>query len=108
MVGVLKAHLCLLYISENYGLSEWRIKCLGGTTSADASFLLKPYLFSLCQGQYLTVEQLTLDFEYVINEVIRNDASWSRQFCSFSDYDIVILEVGTWWVHAQSVLQRLF
>uniref|UniRef100_A0A8D0GGG9 DDB1 and CUL4 associated factor 15 n=1 Tax=Sphenodon punctatus TaxID=8508 RepID=A0A8D0GGG9_SPHPU len=46
------------------------------------------------QGQYLTVEQLTLDFEYVINEVIRNDASWSKQFCSFSDYDIVILEVG--------------
>ncbi|NXH49079.1 DCA15 factor, partial [Dicaeum eximium] len=45
------------------------------------------------QGQFLTVEQLTLDFEYVINEVIRNDAAWSRQFCSFSDYDIVILEV---------------
>ncbi|KAM9095009.1 DDB1- and CUL4-associated factor 15 isoform 1-T1 [Sarcophilus harrisii] len=45
------------------------------------------------QGQYLTVEQLTLDFEYVINEVIRNDATWSHQFCSFSDYDIVILEV---------------
>lgn len=40
------------------------------------------------------MEQLTLDFEYVINEVIRNDAAWSRQFCSFSDYDIVILEVG--------------
>ncbi|XP_067416704.1 DDB1- and CUL4-associated factor 15 [Emydura macquarii macquarii] len=48
---------------------------------------------AMFQGQYLTVEQLTLDFEYVINEVIRNDASWSRQFCSFSDYDIVILEV---------------
>ncbi|XP_074835701.1 DDB1- and CUL4-associated factor 15 [Carettochelys insculpta] len=48
---------------------------------------------AIFQGQYLTVEQLTLDFEYVINEVIRNDASWSRQFCSFSDYDIVILEV---------------
>ncbi|KAJ7317395.1 hypothetical protein JRQ81_003557 [Phrynocephalus forsythii] len=48
---------------------------------------------AICQGQYLTVEQLTLDFEYVINEVIRNDASWSKQFCSFSDYDIVILEV---------------
>eukprot|EP00079_Xenopus_tropicalis_P019357 XP_012808941.1 PREDICTED: DDB1- and CUL4-associated factor 15 [Xenopus tropicalis] len=45
------------------------------------------------QGQHLSVEQLTLDFEYVINEVIRNDASWSRQFCSFSDYDIVILEM---------------
>ncbi|XP_038628735.1 DDB1- and CUL4-associated factor 15 isoform X2 [Tachyglossus aculeatus] len=45
------------------------------------------------QGQYLTIEQLTLDFEYVINEVIRNDAAWSGQFCSFSDYDIVILEV---------------
>ncbi|XP_053907829.1 DDB1- and CUL4-associated factor 15 [Cuculus canorus] len=45
------------------------------------------------QGQFLTVEQLTLDFEYVINEVIRNDAAWAPQFCSFSDYDIVILEV---------------
>ncbi|KAM8974821.1 DDB1- and CUL4-associated factor 15 isoform 2-T2 [Pelodytes ibericus] len=45
------------------------------------------------QGQYLRVEQLTLDFEYVINEVIRHDASWSGQFCSFSDYDIVILEM---------------
>ncbi|XP_053318732.1 DDB1- and CUL4-associated factor 15 isoform X2 [Spea bombifrons] len=45
------------------------------------------------QGQHLSVEQLTLDFEYVINEVIRHDASWSRQFCSFSDYDIVILEM---------------
>ncbi|CAH2272854.1 Hypothetical predicted protein [Pelobates cultripes] len=45
------------------------------------------------QGQHLNVEQLTLDFEYVINEVIRHDASWSRQFCSFSDYDIVILEM---------------
>ncbi|XP_053574143.1 DDB1- and CUL4-associated factor 15 isoform X2 [Bombina bombina] len=45
------------------------------------------------QGQHLVVEQLTLDFEYVINEVIRHDASWSRQFCSFSDYDIVILEM---------------
>lgn len=40
------------------------------------------------------MEQLTLDFEYVINEVIRNDAAWSHQFCSFSDYDIVILEVS--------------
>ncbi|XP_063787187.1 DDB1- and CUL4-associated factor 15 [Pseudophryne corroboree] len=45
------------------------------------------------QGQHLSVEQLTLDFEYVINEVIRHDASWSQQFCSFSDYDIVILEM---------------
>ncbi|XP_077029309.1 LOW QUALITY PROTEIN: DDB1- and CUL4-associated factor 15 [Agelaius phoeniceus] len=45
------------------------------------------------QGQFLAVEQLSLDFEYVINEVIRNDAAWARQFCSFSDYDIVILEV---------------
>uniref|UniRef100_A0A8D2ZS63 DDB1 and CUL4 associated factor 15 n=1 Tax=Scophthalmus maximus TaxID=52904 RepID=A0A8D2ZS63_SCOMX len=39
------------------------------------------------------VEQLTLDFEYLINEVIRNDAAWATQFCSFSDYDVVILEV---------------
>ncbi|XP_036395299.1 DDB1- and CUL4-associated factor 15 [Megalops cyprinoides] len=44
-------------------------------------------------GQCVCVEQLTLDFEYVINEVIRNDASWAPQFCSFSDYDVVILEV---------------
>lgn len=84
---------------------EWvglRIKCLGRTRSSDVSLFFQPFIFSHCQGQYLTVEQLTLDFEYVINEVIRNDASWSRQFCSFSDYDIVILEVGTWWVCAQT------
>lgn len=43
----------------------------------------------------MCVEQLTLDFEYLINEVIRNDAAWATQFCSFSDYDVVILEVGT-------------
>ncbi|XP_043550920.1 DDB1- and CUL4-associated factor 15 isoform X1 [Chiloscyllium plagiosum] len=55
---------------------------------------LKPVKESaLYQGKYLTVEQLTLDFEYVINEIIRNDASWSKRYCSFSDYDIVILEV---------------
>uniref|UniRef100_A0A8V0XIC6 DDB1 and CUL4 associated factor 15 n=1 Tax=Gallus gallus TaxID=9031 RepID=A0A8V0XIC6_CHICK len=48
---------------------------------------------AVAQGQFLTVEQLTLDFEYVINEVIRNDAAWAPQFCSFSDYDVVILEV---------------
>ncbi|XP_034044430.1 LOW QUALITY PROTEIN: DDB1- and CUL4-associated factor 15 [Thalassophryne amazonica] len=44
-------------------------------------------------GQNVCVEQLTLDFEYLINEVIRSDAAWSSQFCSFSDYDVVILEV---------------
>ncbi|XP_053275205.1 DDB1- and CUL4-associated factor 15 isoform X2 [Pleuronectes platessa] len=44
-------------------------------------------------GQSVCVEQLTLDFEYLINEVIRNDAAWAKQFCSFSDYDVVILEV---------------
>uniref|UniRef100_A0A3B4AUD3 DDB1- and CUL4-associated factor 15 WD40 repeat-containing domain-containing protein n=1 Tax=Periophthalmus magnuspinnatus TaxID=409849 RepID=A0A3B4AUD3_9GOBI len=44
-------------------------------------------------GQCVSVEQLTLDFEYLINEVIRYDASWASQFCSFSDYDVVILEV---------------
>ncbi|KAM4595437.1 DDB1- and CUL4-associated factor 15 isoform 2-T2 [Fundulus diaphanus] len=44
-------------------------------------------------GQSVCVEQLTLDFEYLINEVIRNDAAWAPQFCSFSDYDVVILEV---------------
>ncbi|KAJ1160910.1 hypothetical protein NDU88_001400 [Pleurodeles waltl] len=55
---------------------------------------LKPMKASaIVHGEYLSVEQLTLDFEYVINEVIRNDAAWSKQFCSFSDYDIVILEV---------------
>lgn len=41
------------------------------------------------------MEQLTLDFEYLINEVIRSDAAWAPQFCSFSDYDVVILEVST-------------
>ncbi|GLD60898.1 DDB1- and CUL4-associated factor 15 isoform X1 [Lates japonicus] len=44
-------------------------------------------------GQTVCVEQLTLDFEYLINEVIRSDAAWATQFCSFSDYDVVILEV---------------
>uniref|UniRef100_A0A3Q3XRG4 DDB1- and CUL4-associated factor 15 WD40 repeat-containing domain-containing protein n=1 Tax=Mola mola TaxID=94237 RepID=A0A3Q3XRG4_MOLML len=44
-------------------------------------------------GQVVCVEQLTLDFEYLINEVIRSDAAWAPQFCSFSDYDVVILEV---------------
>ncbi|XP_015251855.1 PREDICTED: DDB1- and CUL4-associated factor 15 [Cyprinodon variegatus] len=44
-------------------------------------------------GQSVCVEQLTLDFEYLINEVIKNDAAWAPQFCSFSDYDVVILEV---------------
>ncbi|KAF7657063.1 hypothetical protein LDENG_00032460 [Lucifuga dentata] len=44
-------------------------------------------------GQSVCVEQLTLDFEYLINEVIRSDAAWAHQFCSFSDYDVVILEV---------------
>ncbi|PWA16901.1 hypothetical protein CCH79_00012683, partial [Gambusia affinis] len=44
-------------------------------------------------GQSVCVEQLTLDFEYLINEVIRNDAAWAPLFCSFSDYDVVILEV---------------
>uniref|UniRef100_A0AAQ4NRW2 DDB1 and CUL4 associated factor 15 n=1 Tax=Gasterosteus aculeatus aculeatus TaxID=481459 RepID=A0AAQ4NRW2_GASAC len=45
-------------------------------------------------GQSVRVEQLTLDFEYLINEVIRSDAAWAPQFCSFSDYDVVILEVS--------------
>ncbi|XP_045067657.1 DDB1- and CUL4-associated factor 15 isoform X3 [Coregonus clupeaformis] len=44
-------------------------------------------------GQTVCVEQLTLDFEYLINEVIRSDARWAPQFCSFNDYDVVILEV---------------
>ncbi|XP_013888037.1 DDB1- and CUL4-associated factor 15 [Austrofundulus limnaeus] len=43
--------------------------------------------------QSVCIEQLTLDFEYLINEVIRSDAAWAPQFCSFSDYDVVILEV---------------
>ncbi|XP_031419904.1 DDB1- and CUL4-associated factor 15 isoform X2 [Clupea harengus] len=46
-----------------------------------------------CTGQCVCVEQLTLDFEYVISEVVRNDAEWSSRFCSFSDYDVVILEM---------------
>uniref|UniRef100_A0A8C6LJF0 DDB1 and CUL4 associated factor 15 n=1 Tax=Nothobranchius furzeri TaxID=105023 RepID=A0A8C6LJF0_NOTFU len=44
-------------------------------------------------SESVCVEQLTLDFEYLINEVIRNDVVWAPQFCSFSDYDVVILEV---------------
>ncbi|CAL8269229.1 unnamed protein product [Gadus morhua 'NCC'] len=44
-------------------------------------------------GQTVCVEQLTLDFEYLINEAIRSDAAWAPLFCSFSDYDVVILEV---------------
>ncbi|XP_059903423.1 DDB1- and CUL4-associated factor 15 [Gadus macrocephalus] len=44
-------------------------------------------------GQTVCVEQLTLDFEYLINEAIRSDAVWAPLFCSFSDYDVVILEV---------------
>ncbi|TSK18045.1 DDB1- and CUL4-associated factor 15 [Bagarius yarrelli] len=58
---------------------------------------LKGRNLQLVTGQYtgpcVCVEQLTLDFEYLINEVIRNDAEWASQFCSFSDYDVVILEV---------------
>ncbi|CAJ1052652.1 DDB1- and CUL4-associated factor 15 [Xyrichtys novacula] len=44
-------------------------------------------------GPSVCVEQLTLDFEYLINEVIRSDAAWAPQFCSVSDYDVLILEV---------------
>lgn len=51
--------------------------------------------FVLFVLQSVCVEQLTLDFEYLINEVIRSDAAWATQFCSFSDYDVVILEVST-------------
>ncbi|XP_060755086.1 DDB1- and CUL4-associated factor 15 [Neoarius graeffei] len=58
---------------------------------------LKGRNLQLVTGQYagpcVCVEQLTLDFEYLINEVIRNDAEWASQFCSFSDYDVIILEV---------------
>lgn len=74
--------------ASNRGLS-------GPWTSRGGSWCSAPCSSAYCpQGQYLTVEQLTLDFEYVINEVIRHDATWGHQFCSFSDYDIVILEVG--------------
>lgn len=52
---------------------------------------IEPVLYLL---QSVCVEQLTLDFEYLINEVIRSDAAWAPQFCSFSDYDVVILEVS--------------
>lgn len=55
------------------------------------------FSFSCLQG--VCVEQLTLDFEYLINEVIRRDAAWTAQFCSFSDYDVVILEVRVMHVH---------
>lgn len=61
-------------------------------------YLLKYFRMSynLCvfSLQSVCVEQLTLDFEYLINEVIRSDAAWAPQFCSFSDYDVVILEVS--------------
>uniref|UniRef100_A0A3P8VZW0 DDB1 and CUL4 associated factor 15 n=1 Tax=Cynoglossus semilaevis TaxID=244447 RepID=A0A3P8VZW0_CYNSE len=58
---------------------------------------LKGQNLQLVTGPYngqqgVCVEQLTLDFEYLINEVIRRDAAWTAQFCSFSDYDVVILE----------------
>uniref|UniRef100_A0AAZ3R659 DDB1- and CUL4-associated factor 15 WD40 repeat-containing domain-containing protein n=1 Tax=Oncorhynchus tshawytscha TaxID=74940 RepID=A0AAZ3R659_ONCTS len=49
--------------------------------------------------QSVCVEQLTLDFEYLINEVIRSDARWAAQFCSFNDYDVVILEVHIYTIH---------
>lgn len=74
--------------ASNRGLSGPWTSRGGSWCSAPCSSAYRP------QGQYLTVEQLTLDFEYVINEVIRHDATWGHQFCSFSDYDIVILEVG--------------
>jgi hypothetical protein len=74
------------------GVGEVTGSCAGVGAVGAITPALPPTLHS--QGQYLTVEQLTLDFEYVINEVIRHDATWGHQFCSFSDYDIVILEVG--------------
>ncbi|XP_028314730.1 DDB1- and CUL4-associated factor 15 [Gouania willdenowi] len=43
--------------------------------------------------QTVCVEQLLLDFEFLINEVIRTEAPWAPHYCSFSDYDVVILEV---------------
>lgn len=60
--------------------------------------------FLLFVLQSVCVEQLTLDFEYLINEVIRSDAAWATQFCSFSDYDVVILEVST---HTHAELRTL-
>uniref|UniRef100_I3KMI4 DDB1 and CUL4 associated factor 15 n=1 Tax=Oreochromis niloticus TaxID=8128 RepID=I3KMI4_ORENI len=66
---------------QNFGHVQSIFVCL-----VDHEFLLF-VLQSVC------VEQLTLDFEYLINEVIRSDAAWATQFCSFSDYDVVILEV---------------
>lgn len=65
------------------------------TTSARVCDGVSPPSQSVC------VEQLTLDFEYLINEVIRSDAAWAPQFCSFSDYDVVILEVSTPSEHLQ-------
>uniref|UniRef100_A0A672YIK7 DDB1 and CUL4 associated factor 15 n=1 Tax=Sphaeramia orbicularis TaxID=375764 RepID=A0A672YIK7_9TELE len=68
----------------------------GGGIGADDR-LCRSLVLSLCcvVFQSVCVEQLTLDFEYLINEVIRSDAAWAPQFCSFSDYDVVILETNT-------------
>lgn len=54
------------------------------------------------------VEQLTLDSKYLIKEVIRNDADWGSQFCSFSDYDVIILEVVWFCLGGAAVLWVLF
>uniref|UniRef100_UPI00358F4A39 DDB1- and CUL4-associated factor 15 isoform X2 n=1 Tax=Myxine glutinosa TaxID=7769 RepID=UPI00358F4A39 len=45
------------------------------------------------QDTHLCVEQLCLDFEFLISEIIRTEASWAHRFCSFTDYDVVIMEV---------------
>ncbi|XP_078479191.1 DDB1- and CUL4-associated factor 15 [Lampetra fluviatilis] len=39
------------------------------------------------------VEQLTLDLEDVISASIASHAPWSDRFCSFTDYDAVVLQV---------------
>ncbi|KAG8441459.1 hypothetical protein GDO86_006993 [Hymenochirus boettgeri] len=79
--------------SENYEYEDDKISLPFLVTDINGKHLKPLNHKATIQGQHLSVEQLTLDFEYVINEVIRHDASWYRQFCSFSDYDIVILEM---------------
>lgn len=63
-------------------------------TKTSVKIIRSVFEFLICLIQSVCVEQLTLDFEYLINEVIRSDAAWASQFCSFSDYDVVILEVN--------------
>uniref|UniRef100_A0A8C4Q7Y1 DDB1 and CUL4 associated factor 15 n=1 Tax=Eptatretus burgeri TaxID=7764 RepID=A0A8C4Q7Y1_EPTBU len=54
---------------------------------------LEPLGETSTQDMHLCVEQLSLDFEFLISEIIRTEASWAHRFCSFSDYDVFIMDV---------------